>query len=216
MEKISQDVNSIIFVLQQEIDDLSVCVPVFTRSLPARSRSSTCSSSSGIDTPPLSASDGSSNSGGSQSSIDLSQLNIALAKCNTPYVEHCQEPCSHTRTWDRTLSTLFQGTYVTFSVYETIEENPNLASPASVVSKKDDPTTRKAIFIVDADTVSIHSKTEEPQWDDEQGIVALRKFYALRDEAQDIVLESKHTWVDTPFSVFAVQSNLVIVSSFSN
>lgn len=76
--------NSIIFVLQQEIDDLSVCVPVFTRSLPARSRSSTCSSSSGIDTPPLSASDGSSNSGGFQSSIDLSQLNIALANATHP------------------------------------------------------------------------------------------------------------------------------------
>jgi len=84
MEKISQDVNSIIFVLQQEIDDLSVCVPVFIRSLPARSRSSTCSLSSGIDTPPLSASDGSSNSGGSQSSIDLSQLNIALANATHP------------------------------------------------------------------------------------------------------------------------------------
>ena len=66
------------------------------------------------------------------------------------------------------------------SVYETIEkENPNLASLASVVSKKDDPTTCQAIFIVDADTASIHLKTEEPQWDDEQGIVALHKFYAL-------------------------------------
>ncbi len=103
------------------------------------------------------------------------------------------------------------------SVYETIEEeNPNLASPESVVSKKDDPTTRQAIFVVDADMVSIHSKTEEHQWDDEQGIVALRKFYALRDEAEDTVSESKRTWLDTPFSIFAVQSNLVIVSSFSN
>ncbi len=49
------------------------------------------------------------------------------------------------------------------SVYETIEEeNSNLASPESVVWKKDDPTTRQAIFVVDADTTSIHSKTEDP------------------------------------------------------
>ena len=42
-------------------------------------------------------------------------------------------------------------------------------------------------------------------WDDEWGISALRKYYALRDEVQDAVTESKHTWVDTPFSLFAVQ-----------
>jgi len=43
-------------------------------------------------------------------------------------------------------------------------------------------------------------------WDDESGITALRKYYALRDEAQDAVTESKRVWSDTPFSIFAVQS----------
>jgi hypothetical protein len=42
-------------------------------------------------------------------------------------------------------------------------------------------------------------------WDDEQGIVALRRYYALRDEAQDTVTESKRQWLDTPCSVFALQ-----------
>jgi len=51
--------------------------PVFTRPGPvSRSRSSTCTFSSGGDTPPLSASDGSSISEGSQSSIDLSLSNV--------------------------------------------------------------------------------------------------------------------------------------------
>jgi hypothetical protein len=35
--------------------------------------------------------------------------------------------------------------------------------------------------------------------------MALRKYYALRDEAQDTVMESKQVWLDTPFSIFAVQ-----------
>jgi hypothetical protein len=73
------------------------------------------------------------------------------------------------------------------------------------MSRKDDATTRQPIFIVEPDTISIHSKGEEPVWDDERGIVALRKFYALRDEAENTVLESKKIWTDTPFSVFAVQ-----------
>ena len=49
-----------------------------------------------------------------------------------------------------------------------------------------------------------NSKGEESVWDDER-IVALRKFYALRDEAENTVLESKRIWVDTPFSLFALQ-----------
>ncbi len=98
--------------LQKETDDLLVCVPVFTRPLPARSRSSTCTSSSEVDTPPLSNSDGSSNSGGSQSSIDLSQLNIALSNATHPMLNIAR---NRARARARgTSSTLFQGTYVMF------------------------------------------------------------------------------------------------------
>lgn len=42
-------------------------------------------------------------------------------------------------------------------------------------------------------------------WDDERGIVALRKYYALRDEAENTVTDSRRQWHDTPFSTFAVQ-----------
>lgn len=74
-----------------------------------------------------------------------------------------------------------------------------------VSSKKDDTTRRQAIFFVDSDTLSVHSKGEESIWEDERGIVALRKFYALRDEAENTVFESKRIWMDTPFSLNALQ-----------
>ena len=35
-------------------------------------------------------------------------------------------------------------------------------------------------------TVSIHSKPEESTWDDEHEITTLRKYYALRDEAENV------------------------------
>jgi len=51
-------------------------------------------------------------------------------------------------------------------------------------------------------------------WDDERGISALRKYYTLRDEVQDAVTESKRTWVDTPFSLFAVQCMFMNVPTY--
>jgi hypothetical protein len=92
-------------------------------------------------------------------------------------------------------------------VYGTIEEEmSNASNPAhSLLSKKSSPTTRHSVFVVDSDTASIHSKPEESAWDDERGITTLRKYYALRDEAENVVVESKRTWLDTPFSLFALQ-----------
>lgn len=42
-------------------------------------------------------------------------------------------------------------------------------------------------------------------WDDDRGIIALRRYYELRDEAEYTVTESKRTWADTAFSVYALQ-----------
>lgn len=97
------------------------------------------------------------------------------------------------------------------SVYETIEEELSSAatSPAhSVISQKtNSPTQTQPVFIVESDMASIHSNPEDTLsfWDDERGIVALRRYYALQDEARTTVSESKRVWLDTPFSVFAVQ-----------
>ncbi len=118
------------------------------------------------------------------------------------------------------------------SVYETIDEDAAELSasassqghdgdsdsvdgtPAGVAaaSKKSTPTmTRQAVFVVDSDTASFdgHSQLEESMWNDERGIVALRKYYALRDEAHTTVRESRRQWSDTPFSLFAIQGKLV-------
>jgi len=81
-------------------------------------------------------------------------------------------------------------------VYETIEEEA--ISPAA---SKDDTTSRQPIFVVDSNTALIHSKLEESVYNNKQGIVALQKVYALQDEAENTVSESK--WVS--FSIFAVQ-----------
>ncbi|KAF8814601.1 hypothetical protein BYT27DRAFT_7249906 [Phlegmacium glaucopus] len=191
----------------EELASAYCTVPVFTRPAPTtRSRSSTCTSSSGGDTPPLSSSEGSS--GGSQSSIDLSQINIALSNATHP-----MSTVARNRARARARGTGHRRRYSKShisrsSVYETIEEEmSNASSPAqSLLSKKSSPTTRQPVFIVDSDTASIHSKPEESTWDDERGIVTLRKYYALRDEAENVVVESKRTWLDTPFSLFALQT----------
>ncbi|KAF5312056.1 hypothetical protein D9619_003769 [Psilocybe cf. subviscida] len=184
--------------------------PVFTRpSQSARSRSSTCtSSSSGGDTPPLSLSDGASISEGSQSSIDMAQLNIALTSATSPVptvatarARALAHGTGHRRRYSKSHVSRS-------SVYETIEEemmSSHHGSPANSILK-DSPTTRQAVYIVDSDTASINSRPDESVWDDERGIVALRRYYALRDEAKDTVTESKRTWSDTPFSLYAIQS----------
>ena len=98
-------------------------------------------------------------------------------------------------------------------MYETIEEE--MSSPAqSLSSRKSSPTTPQLIYIMDSDTLSMHSKPEQFTWDDERGITTLRRYYALRDEAENVVVESKRTWLDTPFSLFALQSACFILLVF--
>ena len=189
-------------------------MPVFSRPGPVgRSRSSTyTTSSSGGDTPPLSSSDGcSSMSEGSQSSIDLSQLNIILSNATHPMTTAGR---SRTRARARGHGhrrRISQARASRSSVYETIEEEMSIASsPArSLLSKKGSTTACQPIFIVDPEMTSMNNLTPSASiWDDEQGIVALRRYYALREEAQDTVTESKRQWLDTPFSVFALQCKI--------
>ncbi|KAG1897346.1 uncharacterized protein F5891DRAFT_1242792 [Suillus fuscotomentosus] len=178
--------NTVLIAEGEEDLSASFRIPVFTRpSCAGHSRSNTCTSmSSGAETPPLSMDGYSTFSEGSQSSIDLSHA--------------------------RASST---------SIYETIEEElttllaptsslQSLPSSATKNVQLPDSTTktigRAPVFIPDpAETASMDSVS---LWDDERGIMALRKYYALRDEAEDTVTESQRLWLDTPFSVFAVQS----------
>ncbi|KAF8878425.1 hypothetical protein BD779DRAFT_1663807 [Infundibulicybe gibba] len=180
-------------------------IPVFSRPAPTtRSRSSTCtSSSSGGDTPPLSSSDGSSISGGSQSSIDLSDVNMILANATHPMSISARDRVRARARGHGHRRRYSQARASRTSVYETIEEEmSNPSSPARSFLAKASPTMTQPVYIVEPETDMTHNSI----WDDERGVVALRKYYALRDEAQDTVTESKRQWSDTPFSVFAVQS----------
>ncbi|KIJ60131.1 hypothetical protein HYDPIDRAFT_32553 [Hydnomerulius pinastri MD-312] len=210
-------------VLMAEGEDLSGSfrMPVFTRPTRAnRSRSSTCTSSSGAETPPLSISDGySSFSDGSQSSIDLSQVNLMLSNATHPLSNAAFDrvrPRARGHGHRRRIS---QARASRTSIYETIEEELTsslspFSSPAHSVPdsatktlKLTDSATKtmrpSQVFVVDPETSSVDSLS---MWDDEKGITTLRKYYALKDEAQDTVIESKRVWLDTPFSLFAVQS----------
>ncbi|KAJ7342323.1 hypothetical protein DFH08DRAFT_1011785 [Mycena albidolilacea] len=119
---------------------------------------------------------GSSISDGSQSSIDLSQIKVALS--NT-----------------------------THSMLSSTTAREERGTPSTIGSRKSSsPTACQGIFIVDPDSGSVHLSADGVDWDDERGIVALRKYYALRHEAEDTVTESKRLWSDTPFSVYALQA----------
>ncbi|KAG8220621.1 hypothetical protein J3R82DRAFT_2877 [Butyriboletus roseoflavus] len=175
-------------------------LPVFTRPKRAnRSRSSTCTSSSGAETPPLSISDGySSFSEGSLSSIDLSQLNVLLSNATQPLSNATFDRARpHVRGHGHRRR-ISQARASRTSVYETIEEEftsplshmsspeqstlgstPNTIKLAKVEAKTMDPPQ---VYVMDPETSSVESYS---LWDDERGITALRRYYALRDEAED-------------------------------
>lgn len=175
-----------------------------------RPRSNTCDSGSSAATPPLSASDGSSISSGSQSSIDLGRLNALLASASNPSSGIARarvraRGAGHRR---RISSTCVSRS----SVYETIEEESVVLSSAPSPAKSSSPSvvnvvapdiSQDSVYIVDPES----APTDGP-WDNEHGIGALRRYFALREEAQETVTASKKLWEDTPFSVFALQCEL--------
>jgi hypothetical protein len=94
------------------------------------------------------------------------------------------------------------------SVYETIEEENHTpvtdGFPDSVKASLS-PVIDDGVIIVDPEDASTI------QWD-ERGIVALRKYYTLKGEADITIEESKQSWLDTPFSIFAVQCTSYLIS----
>lgn len=167
----------------------------------ASSRSSTCTaSSSGSETPPLSSD--ASSFGGSQSSIDVGQLNHMLSNATHPITRP-----THGRTRARGQGHRCRPSdarHSMASVYETIQEEgigsadpnepPEIEIPAAVYNS------------VSSFHIAGDSAGADTEWNDERSIVALRKYGALKNEADDTVVESKRNWLDTPFSLFALQS----------
>lgn len=159
------------------------------------------------------------------SSIDLSQLNVLLSTVTQPLSSATFDRARpYARGHRRRIS---QARASRTSVYETIEEElaPSLShtdSPEHSVAGSTSNTVQPAdaamttmdppqVYVVDPETSSLDSYSP---WDDEQGITALRRYYALRDEAEDVVTESKLTWMDTALSLFALQCRLSARTSF--
>lgn len=104
-------------------------------------------------------------------------------------------------------------------MYETIEEEMSYASSPSTSPHAEhhsapddtsiihDSTHRSSVFVVDADTGNLDSPS---MWDDENGIIQLRRYYTLREEAEDTVTHSKRVWLDTPFSIYALQCKHIL------
>ncbi|KAJ6514305.1 hypothetical protein C8R47DRAFT_962300 [Mycena vitilis] len=186
--------------LQAEGEDLSVFRPaaVFFRPSPnSRSRSSTVTtSSSGAETPPLSPAEGSSMSDGSMSSIDIdmSQVNVMLSNATHPMSSTARDRVrarargqGHRRRGSAAQTRASRSSRS--SVYETIQEE--FPSPPSTVGSKKSgsPTAHQGVWVVEADEAG--SMDLSTGWDDERGIIALRRYYALRHEADDAVTESR-------------------------
>ena len=86
------------------------------------------------------------------------------------------------------------------------------------------PTIHQPVYVIDADMAALQQQHHPHRqstgshdfdfgvWDDEHGIVALRKYYVLKDEAQTTVSESWRVWLDTLFSLFAIQCGLFLSS----
>ena len=159
-------------------------------------------------TPPLSHSDGSSISGKSQSSIDLSQIDFALSNATHPMpivgrnrVGARARGTSHRRRYSK--SHISRS-----SVYETIEEAPFVEEKYSYnTSASLRCGFRHTFYPFKAGGIYLGRRTRD---------YYLRKYYALRDEAENVVVESKRTWLDTPFhfSLYKVRVCFLLPLSF--
>ncbi|TDL15217.1 hypothetical protein BD410DRAFT_845383 [Rickenella mellea] len=178
------------------------------RSLPD-SRPESYVISSGADTPPLSVSDGSSQSSGSQSSIDLGRLNVLLTNATHPVSNAAMARSRARARGNGHRRRVSQAPASRTSVYETIEEEvPGLSHSHSPSPVKLSTTEKHSVHNSPANQAFFHEpQVEIVQWDDDDETVpTLRKYYALQSEATVTLAESKRQWEDTPFSIFAVQS----------
>jgi serine/arginine repetitive matrix protein 2 len=91
------------------------------------------------------------------------------------------------------------------SIYETIEEEmaptPTTQSFGASAGSPAVPVPEDTARIADSDADSLAGSSDWTAWYSQ----AMRKYYALRDEAHDTVEESKRTWADTALSLYAVQ-----------
>jgi serine/arginine repetitive matrix protein 2 len=172
--------------------DVASFKPVFTRPTPAaRSRSNTVDSYSDSETPSLSLSASLSSNSDSQGSIDVASLNLALSKLNTVNPARPRPRPQRGQSFRRDFA-------IRQSIYETIQEE---TSAQNSPIKRVPSVVADDVIIVDEGRISL-------VWDDEESVAQMRKYYNLREEAENILQDSKRMWLDTPFSAYAMQCKI--------
>ncbi|KAI5117598.1 hypothetical protein M0805_006712 [Coniferiporia weirii] len=178
---------------------------VFRRPNPiSRSRSGSGGQGNlGADTPPLSISDTSSQSSSSHCSLDLARLGTLL---NSSSKQQSNTESARARPRDIGLCRRNSGARASrASMYETIEEEVSAAAEAfpsteGRLTSPDDACAIGQAYSVPVPDIKI------VQWDNEDAEPILRKYYALENEARQIVDASQRLWEDTPFSLYALQT----------
>jgi len=89
------------------------------------------------------------------------------------------------------------------SVYETIEEEMSVIN-TPVLDRFPDTVKAPLSPVIDDNVIVVDPDDTSTDWD-ERGIAALRRYFTLKDEADVTISESKQAWLDTPFSIYAVQ-----------
>ncbi|KAH8109421.1 hypothetical protein DFH11DRAFT_933783 [Phellopilus nigrolimitatus] len=190
---------------------------VFRRPDPvSRNRSGSCSQS-GADTPTLSICDTSSLSSGSQCSIDLVRLNTMLSNStNNGSTSDTVRARARGQGHHRRIT---EARASRSSVYETIEEETPGSYQSSlsanglhVKSFKDSASSRSNVIPYNEHEPDI----EIVGWNNGEVGPALRKLYALKNEALQTVDASHRLFEDTPFSLYSLQCGHLSMCCFCN
>ena len=184
---------------------------MFTRPTPSariRTRPFVTLSQPPDTTPPLSSSEG-SQSGESQSSIDVARLKVLLQTASAGAT------CSSARARSRGHGHRRRASQVSrSSAIGTIhEENPGLSnspSPGHRSNRNSFQTVSSAPPSPREPDLGMNHSVDVVEWDDEQMVVGLRRYYALRSEADETISHSRIVWPDTPFSLHALQSEYTL------
>lgn len=157
--------------------------------------------------------DDSSQSGGSQSSIDIAELNEILANATYPGSDVMISRARARARGQGHQRRISEARRSRTSIYDIIseaseEEQLEESTPPSPDKSWSDQTVKTASATRSPIIVVEHGNNEgswEGSWNDDSGALILHKYYALQNEVEHEIVQSRVVWPDTPFSVFALQ-----------
>lgn len=210
---------------EEDLSMISTRSKTFSRPAPRRQRKPVVTITQPPDTtPPLSSSDG---SGESQSSIDVERLSVLLqtaaagSRSSATRVRSGSRIRAPGQGHRRRASQISKGSMIGTIHEEVANESPrpviapnnnNLSaqrhnSLESNSSFSSEPLRTPLDFeMVKGNLSEPHIIEHRQDWEEEQWVVGLRKYYALRSEADEEIRHSRTTWPDTPFSLHALHT----------